>query len=120
MEKIILDLLLICIAALIGGFCAKLLHLPLLIGYVVAGMAIGPYTAGPTVTAIARIELLAEIGSAFLLFTLGVELSLKGLRPVRRIAYLGTLLQMLETIPKWGISLVMRRDAAHYSFGYKG
>jgi len=98
MEKIILDLLLICVAALIGGFCAKLLHLPLLIGYVVAGIAIGPYTAGPTVTAIARIELLAEIGLAFLLFTLGVELSFKGLRPVRRIAVLGTLLQMFLCI----------------------
>ncbi|RIK43023.1 MAG: hypothetical protein DCC55_07110 [Chloroflexi bacterium] len=94
MERVVFDLLLICLVALAAGLIAQRLHLPMLVGYVVAGILIGPYTGGPTVTAFARIEGVAEVGLAFQLFALGVDLSLKTLRPVQRIAWLGTPLQM--------------------------
>ena len=91
------DFVLIVIAGLVGGLLARLLRLPLLVGYVAAGVAIGPYTAGPTVVQIHDIELLAEIGVALLLFSLGLEISFRDLRPVRRIALIGGPIQIVLT-----------------------
>ncbi len=89
------DIAIIVVAALVGGFIAQRLRLPLILGYIVAGIAVGPYTGGYTVTDIHNVELLAEIGVALLLFALGIEFSLKKLQPVRRIALLGTPIQLL-------------------------
>ncbi|MBI3939525.1 MAG: cation:proton antiporter [Acidobacteria bacterium] len=91
------DFVLIVIAGLLGGMLARALRLPLLVGYVVAGVFVGPYTAGPTVVQIHDIELLAEIGVALLLFSLGLEVSLRNLQPVRRIAVIGGPIQILST-----------------------
>jgi CPA2 family monovalent cation:H+ antiporter-2 len=90
------DFVLILVAGLVGGIVARLLRLPLLVGYVLAGVAVGPHTGGPTVVQIHDIELLAEIGVALLLFTLGLEVSFRELRPVRRIALLGGPLQIIS------------------------
>ncbi len=92
------DIAIIVVAALVGGFIAQRLRLPLILGYILAGIAVGPYTGGYTVTEIHNIELLAEIGVALLLFALGIEFSLKKLQPVRRIALLGTPIQLLLSI----------------------
>src|SRR5512136_1129774 len=92
------DIAIIVVAALVGGFIAQRLRLPLILGYILAGIAVGPYTGGYIVTDIHNIELLAEIGVALLLFALGIEFSLKKLQPVRRIALLGTPVQLLLSI----------------------
>jgi CPA2 family monovalent cation:H+ antiporter-2 len=92
------DIAIIIIAALIGGLIAQLLKQPLILGYILAGVVVGPYTGGITVTEINNIELLAEIGVALLLFALGLEFSFKELKPVRKIALIGTPIQMLLTI----------------------
>jgi CPA2 family monovalent cation:H+ antiporter-2 len=92
------DIAIILVAALIGGLIAQRLRQPLILGYILAGVAVGPYTGGVTVTQIHDIELLAEIGVALLLFALGLEFSLRDLQPVRHIALLGTPLQLLLTI----------------------
>jgi CPA2 family monovalent cation:H+ antiporter-2 len=55
---------------------------------------VGPHTAGPTVAQIDDIELLAEIGVAFLLFALGLEVSFRDLRAVRRVALIGGPIQI--------------------------
>jgi CPA2 family monovalent cation:H+ antiporter-2 len=89
------DLVLIIIAALLGGLLAHLLRQPLLFGYMLAGIAVGPHTGGITVQNTHDIEMLAEIGVALLLFTLGLEFSLGELRRVWRIALLTTPLQIL-------------------------
>ncbi len=91
------DFVLIIVAGLLGGLLARALRLPLLVGYVTAGVLVGPYTAGPTVVQIHEIELLAEIGVALLLFSLGLEISLRDLQPVRRIALIGGPIQILLT-----------------------
>ncbi|MDP8254717.1 MAG: cation:proton antiporter [Candidatus Alcyoniella australis] len=88
------DFVVIIIAALIGGLVARKLRQPLIIGYIFAGIAIGPYTGGVTVSDVHQIELLAEIGVALLLFALGLEFSFKKLRPVRYVALLGTPIQI--------------------------
>ena len=71
------DIAIIVVAALIGGLIAQRLRQPLILGYILAGVLVGPYTGGITVTEIHDIELLAEIGVALLLFALGIEFSLK-------------------------------------------
>jgi monovalent cation:H+ antiporter-2, CPA2 family len=92
------DIALILVAALLGGLVARRLGLPLILGYIVAGVAVGPNTGGPTVSSVHDIELLAEIGVALLLFTIGLHFSLDELAPVRRVALFGTAAQMALTI----------------------
>jgi len=92
------DIALILVAALLGGVVARALRLPLILGYIAAGVLVGPKTFGPSVGDVHEIEFLAEIGVALLLFTIGLHFSLAELAPVRRIALLGTPLQMFLTI----------------------
>jgi K+:H+ antiporter len=92
------DIALILVAAFLGGIVARQLGLPLILGYILAGVLVGPNTGGPTVGDVHEIELLAEIGVALLLFTIGLHFSLSELRPVRRVALTGTAIQMLLTI----------------------
>ncbi len=92
------DIVILVLVAFFCGLIMQRLHQPLILGYIIAGMILGPYTGGMTITEIHDIELLAEIGVALLLFALGLEFSLKDLKPVKYIALIGTPLQMLLTI----------------------
>lgn len=83
--RLALDLVLALGAALIGGAIAHRLRQPVVIGYVLAGVLVGPNTPGPAAD-YQRVELLANLGVAFLMFALGVEFSLGELRRVRRMA----------------------------------
>jgi CPA2 family monovalent cation:H+ antiporter-2 len=91
------DIIIIVTASLLGGILARLLGQPLMLGYILAGVLVGPHTGGVTITDTHEIELLAEIGVALLLFALGLEFSLKDLRPVRAVALIGTPIQILVT-----------------------
>ncbi|MBA3643627.1 MAG: cation:proton antiporter [Chloroflexia bacterium] len=82
---LILDLVLALGVALVGGSVAQRLGQPALLGYVVAGFLIGPNTPGPHAD-FERVELLANLGVAFLMFALGVEFSFNELRRMQRIA----------------------------------
>lgn len=92
------DIAIIVVVGLIGGLIAQRLRQPLILGYILAGIVIGPFTGGITVSNAHEIELLAEIGVALLLFSIGLEFSLKELKPVRYVALIGTPLQILLTI----------------------
>ena len=92
------DIVMIVLFALAGGIIANFLKQPLILGYILAGVLIGPHTGIITVSDIHDIEMLAEIGVALLLFALGLEFSLNELKPVRNIALIGTPLQMLLTM----------------------
>lgn len=92
------DIVIIVIAATVGAVIAQKLRQPLIIGYILAGIVIGPHTGGITISDIHEIEMLAEIGVALLLFALGLEFSFSELKPVRRIALLGTPIQILLAI----------------------
>ena len=89
------DIVIIIVAGLFGGLIAQFFRQPLILGYILAGILVGPYTGGITVSGIHDIELLAEIGVALLLFALGLEFSLKDLKPVRLIALIGTPIQIV-------------------------
>lgn len=92
------DIILLIVAAFFCGLLMQKLGQPIIIGYIVAGVILGPYTGGYTITNIHEIELLAEIGIALLLFALGLEFSLKDLKPVKRVALIGTPIQIVLTI----------------------
>ncbi|MBN1614440.1 MAG: cation:proton antiporter [Deltaproteobacteria bacterium] len=91
------DIAIIITAALLGGMIAHLLRQPLILGYIFAGVLVGPHTGGITVSDVHTIEKLAEIGVALLLFALGLEFSLRELKPVRNIAIIGTPIQIALT-----------------------
>lgn len=94
---LIVDLVLAVAAALIGGVIANRLRQPVVLGYLIAGMAIGPFTPGP-IGDIHRVQVMAEMGVAFLMFALGAEVSLGQLRDVRNVAVFGGIAQILLTI----------------------
>jgi CPA2 family monovalent cation:H+ antiporter-2 len=96
--ELVADLALILVAALAGGFLAQRLGQPLIVGYILAGVVVGPFTGGITVENVHDIEQLAELGVALLLFALGLEVSFRELTPVRNVALVGGALQILITI----------------------
>ncbi len=98
------DIVIIVVAALLGGLIAQRLGQPLIVGYILAGVVVGPYTGGVTVSNIEDIHLLAEIGVVLLLFTLGVHFSLSQLKPVAKVTIIGTPIQMGLTI-LWGLAI---------------
>ena len=89
----VLELTLALGSSAIGGFLAHRLRQPPLLGYLLAGLLIGPAGLG-LLQDLEQIEGLAEVGVAFLLFALGVEFSLAELRRVQNIALQGSLWQM--------------------------
>lgn len=91
------DIVIIVVAALFGGLIAQKCRQPLILGYILAGVLIGPFTGG-AVSDAHEVEKLAEIGVALLLFALGLEFSLKELRPVKYVALIGAPIQILLTI----------------------
>jgi CPA2 family monovalent cation:H+ antiporter-2 len=82
------------VAAFIGGLVAKRLRLPTIVGYIVAGVVIGPFTPGLNADRAVAAEL-AEIGIILLMFGVGIEFSIKDLMAVRGIAIPGALGQTL-------------------------
>ena len=95
---LVADLSLILLAALAGGFLAQRVGQPLMVGYLLAGVLVGPFTGGLTVVNVHDIEQLAELGVALLLFSLGLELSFRDLKPVRAVAFGGATIQIIVTI----------------------
>lgn len=88
------DIALILVACLVCAMIAQRLGFPLILGYIVGGVLLSPQTGGPKVSNLHDIELLADIGVALLLFTVGLEFPAEKLRPVRNIALIGAPLQM--------------------------
>ncbi|MEZ0240588.1 MAG: cation:proton antiporter [Chloroflexota bacterium] len=95
--RFILDLGVAVAVALIGGAIAVRLRQPAVLGYLLAGILIGPATPG-FVGDVDRIAELADLGVVLLLFALGVEFSIRGLIAVRRVAIPGATLQIVITL----------------------
>ncbi|MEW5990157.1 MAG: cation:proton antiporter [Chloroflexota bacterium] len=93
----ILDVGVATAAALVAGAIARRLGQPPLVGYLLAGVAIGPFTPG-FVGDVERISVLAEVGIVLLVFALGVEFSLRELYEVRKVALGAAVAQIGITI----------------------
>ncbi len=89
--------------ALVLGMVASRLKLPALVGYLLAGVLIGPFTPGY----VADVDIaaqLAEIGVMLLMFGVGLHFSIGDLMMVRRLAIPGALVQMLAaTAMGWAL-----------------
>jgi CPA2 family monovalent cation:H+ antiporter-2 len=76
-------------AAVVGGAVARVLRQPLILGYVLGGVLIGPFTPGPTVSNIHQFEILAEVGVILLMYSIGLEFSFRDLLKVKWVALIG-------------------------------
>lgn len=83
--------------ALVGGLIAHWLRQSVIVGYLLAGMAIGPFTPG-FIGDQEQIAALAEVGVIFLMFALGIEFSLTELARVKGVAVVGTTVQVVLTL----------------------
>ncbi|CAO4153663.1 Putative cation/proton antiporter YbaL [Methylorubrum aminovorans] len=81
------------VCAFIGGMLAQRIRLPPLVGYLVAGIAIGPFTPG-FVGDPALASQLAELGVILLMFGVGLHFSIGDLLAVRTIALPGAIVQI--------------------------
>ncbi|QQR46501.1 Kef family K(+) transporter [Myxococcus xanthus] len=79
--------------AFVGGFVARWLKLPPLVGYLLAGVAVGPFTPGFVADG-GLAGQLAEIGVILLMFGVGIHFSIKDLLAVRNIAVPGAVVQI--------------------------
>jgi len=82
---------------LIGGYLANRLRLPPLVGYLVAGVTLGPFTPGFVADAKLAPQL-AEIGVILLMFGVGMHFSIRDLLAVRKIAVPGALVQIASAV----------------------
>jgi len=83
-------------AALVGGMIAHRLRQPVILGYLVIGIAVGPHSLG-LVSDLELIETVATIGVALLMFTLGLEISIAQLREVGKVGVWGGITQIAAT-----------------------
>src|ERR1700758_5413508 len=104
------DLTYIFLAAVLGGLVAWRLRLPLILGFVLGGIAISPYTPGPRLSDLHTFEVFAEVGVVLLMFSIGFEFSVPDLMRVKWIALVGAPI---------GIAVMMGLSAAiAKSFGW--
>ena len=83
------DLAFIFLAAMAGGILAWRLRLPLILGFVLGGIVISPFTPGFKLSDLHTFQILAEVGVVLLMFSIGVEFSISELLSVKWVAVLG-------------------------------
>jgi len=102
--SLVVTLLIGLAVAYVGGLAARALRLPVIVGYLLAGVAVGPSTPGLIADPHA-VDELAQIGVVLLLFGVGLHFSFGDLRAVWRVAVPGALLQIaLSFILAFGVA----------------
>lgn len=107
--EVVLGLFLVTLAAVLGGLIAKVLKLPSLVGYILAGIIFGVILP----SSVKDISSLAEVGTILLLFSIGIELSFDSLSRYLKTAVVGALIQVVLVsffgfifLSLFGISLI--------------
>src|ERR687894_2891095 len=104
------DLLVLLLASVPIAFIFHRLRLPTIVGFMIAGVVIGPYGLG-LIRDVHAIEALAEIGVVLLLFTIGLEFSLRRILEMKRLVFAGGGLQvLLTTLLATGIAYLLGRQ----------
>src|ERR687894_1517446 len=93
---ILQDLLVVLLCSVPIAFIFNRLRLPTIVGFMITGVLIGPHSLG-LIKDVEAIEVLAEIGVALLLFTIGLEFSLRRMVEMKRLVLLGGGLQVILT-----------------------
>jgi monovalent cation:H+ antiporter-2, CPA2 family len=106
---LLIDLLLILSVAFLLGTFMQRIGQPVILGYLIAGLILGPGLPGPVVDPFG-VDLLANLGVTLLMFSLGVQFSFRDLFDLRRVVTIGGGIQIALTLV---IGLV-----ASYAFGF--
>ena len=91
------DLVIIFRLSVVGIYGCQQVNLPILVGLLVTGMLGGPRSFG-LIHEVHLVEVMAEIGVILLLFSIGIEFSLKKLWQIRTLVLVGGTLQVLSLI----------------------
>ncbi len=103
---LLLDLGFMVVTAAVFAFLGKLIKMPSIVAYILAGMALGPVFG--VVELDHSLELISELGVALLLFLVGLELSLQKIKDLGRVAFiLGGLQVLLTSVGGFGIATLM-------------
>ncbi|MFH1158025.1 MAG: cation:proton antiporter [Pseudomonadota bacterium] len=111
MEAVHLDKLtaiaLVTMAALLCGLLLIRLRQPAIVGYILAGVVLGP-TGLRVISNTETVQILAELGVIMLLFLIGMELSLRGFKSVYKTALAAAGLQIILSVGLfWGVGLFL-------------
>ena len=85
------DLYILMITAAVVSILFKLLKQPVVLGYIVAGVLVGPYLFGKTFVNADNVKSWGDIGVLFVLFCIGLEFRLKNLISSGKVAAIGAL-----------------------------
>ena len=107
------ELLVMLMAAFVGGLLAKKIKQSMLVGYIIGGMIAGLLFRSSGWLHTETISSMAEIGVIFLMFTLGLEFSFSRLKRVGQVAILGAVVQIL------GIMILMLLLLPRLGLGYQ-
>ncbi|MFW6371871.1 MAG: cation:proton antiporter [Bacteroidota bacterium] len=114
MEYTILkDILIIFALSTLVNYIFTKIKIPSIVGYLITGILVGPHLSG-IISNGENIEILAEIGVVLLLFTIGLEFSLKHLIKIRKTVFWGGLLQFSFT------TLIVLGIAHLYELDFRG
>ena len=91
---LVLDFGVVLLAAATLGYLARKIGLPAIVGYLVTGLAVSPFTPGYTADS-GQLSLLAEIGVVLLLFEVGIEINLPKIGREQKALLWGSPLQLL-------------------------
>ncbi len=112
-SEILKDVVIIFALSSFVNFIFTKIRIPTLVGYLLTGILAGPFLLG-IIHSPQQIELMAELGVVILMFTIGMEFSLKHLLKIRKIVFLGGFIQLTLT------ALVTMALAITYNMDWKG
>ncbi len=95
-SELVINVTILLGAALVGGMIAHRLRQPVILGYLIVGVVVGPYALG-LVDDVVLVEAAATVGVALLMLTLGLEVSFAQLRQVGKVGLWGGIAQILIT-----------------------
>ena len=95
-SHLFLDLVIVVVAASVGGVAARLVRAPIVLGYLAVGMIIGPHVL-EVIENVETVRTLAEIGVILLVFTIGIEISIRDIYSLGKVVLIGGVLQIAAT-----------------------
>jgi len=100
--QLITDLSIMLGVAAVVTFLFRVIRQPVVLGYVIAGMIVGPFTPGPQIGDTASIKVWAELGVIMLMFALGLEFSF---RKLARVGATATITGVAQIVTMFGLGM---------------